>query len=83
MTLYETKFDIEIEKLNELENLCKEFNLKKRNSSWALQIYQKGRLLVQEKFTEDKVKVLIVSTNKKIYEKFMEKVNEFYKISEN
>ena len=81
--LYETKFDIEIEKLNELENLCEEFNLKKRNPSWALQIYQKGNLLVQETFTKEKVKILIVSTNKKIYENFMEKLNGFYEVGEN
>ena len=83
MEVYEIKFDIEIEKLSELEDLCKEFKLEELSAIGPLQIYQNSDLLVQETFTKNKTKILISSTNKKIYTSFMEKVNKIYDLSEN
>jgi hypothetical protein len=47
MKSYREQFSFEIEKLNELENLCKEFNLEKIETPTYLTLYKNDELLVQ------------------------------------
>ncbi len=80
MKRYDIKLDIKTGKLNELEDLCKKFNLSSINTSEFLKIYTTKNLLVQNVFKKDKVKILITG-DEKIYNVFMKKFNEIYKLN--
>jgi phosphoserine phosphatase len=83
MKSYREQFSFEIEKLNELENLCKEFNLEKIETPTYLTLYKNDELLVQNLSKKGKSKILISSNKKEIYDSFMEKFHEIYELCEN
>jgi hypothetical protein len=83
METYKNEFTIEIEKINELENLCKEFELNPISTPKSISIYRNKDLLVQEIFEKNKVKILISSEDKKLYNSFMKKFNKIYELCEN
>lgn len=83
METYKNEFDIEIEKINELENLCRQFNLKKLETPSYLTIYKNNDLLVQNIFKKGKSKILISSNQKETYNSFMNQFNEIYGPCEN
>ncbi|HKL23522.1 MAG TPA: hypothetical protein VJ895_02105 [Candidatus Nanoarchaeia archaeon] len=83
MESYREKFCLEKERLNELENLCKNFNLEKIETPKYLTIYRNDDLLVQNVSKEGKSKILISSNKKEIYNSFMKKFYEIYELCEN
>jgi hypothetical protein len=83
METYKNEFDIEIEKINELEILCKNFNLKKLETPHYLTIYKNDDILVQNITKEGKSKILICSNQKETYNSFMNQFNEIYQPCKN
>jgi hypothetical protein len=83
METYRKKFCFEIKKINELENLCKKFNLEKIKTPNYLTIYKNDDLLVQNIRKKDESKILITSNKKEIYNSFMKKFQEIYKLCKN